>query len=177
MDLRQPFGTKIEVSTRNGSIKEFLKLLPMPIQDRLSGTVSGKVQAEFLPLQFEESLRISCEMSDLLMASGDRTMRNINPLRLAYRSGALIMEDVSLMMDQVEVHVSGELSSEPGQGKEITISAKGAGDFLNMFLPDMLFEGDLDATIVIKGSMAAPVFSGSIQVEHGRLLLYSRALP
>ena len=177
MDLRKPFQTKIEVSTRNGSIKEFLKLLPMPIQDRLSGTVSGKVQAVFLPLQFKESLSISCEMSDLLMASGNRHMRNINPLRLAYRSGALVMEDVSFMMDQMEVHASGELSSEPGQGKEIMISAKGAGDFLNIFLPDLLFDGNLDAKIVIKGSVTAPAFSGSIQVEQGRLLVSSRGIP
>ncbi len=177
MDLRKPYQTKIEVSTRNGSIKEFLKLLPMPIQDRLSGTVSGRVQVVFLPLQFKESLSISCEMSDLLVASGNRKLRNINPLQLAYRSGALVIDDVQFMMDQVEVHASGELSSAPGQGKEITISAKGAGDFLSIFLPDLLFEGNLDAKIVIKGSVAAPVFSGSIQVEQGRLLPYSRALP
>ncbi len=177
MDLRRPFATKIEVSTRNGSIKEFLNLLPMPIQDRLSGTVSGRAQVTFLPLQFKESLSISCEVSDLLMSSGNRNMRNLNPLRLAYRSGALVMEDVSFMMDQVEIHASGELSSEPGQGKEITISGKGTGDFLSIFLPDLLFEGDLDAKIVIKGSMAAPIFSGSIQVEQGRLLVSSRGLP
>jgi hypothetical protein len=177
MDLRKPFQAKIEVSTRNGSIKEFLKLLPMPIRNRLSGTVSGRAQVAFLPWQFKESLSISCEMSDLLLSSGDRNMRNINPLRLAYRSGALVMKDVSFMMDQVDVHASGELSSEPGQGKEIMISAKGAGDFLSIFLPDLLFEGNLDATIAIKGSMAAPVFSASIQVEQGRLLISSQSLP
>ncbi len=177
MDLRKPFPTKIEVSTRKGSLKEFLKLLPMPIQNRLSGTVSGRAQVAFLPLQLKESLSISCEMSDLLMASGDRQLRNVNPLRFAYRSGALVMEDVSFMMDQVAVHASGELSSEPGQGKEITISAKGAGDFLSIFLPDLLLEGNLDATMVIKGSVTAPIFSGSIQVEQGRLLVSSRDIP
>ena len=177
MDLRRPFGTKIEVSTRNGSIKEFLKVLPMPIQDRLSGTVSGKVQAAFLPLQFEESLRISCEISDLLMASGNQDLHNKNPLRLAYRSGGLSAESISLIADRLEIDVFGELPFTPTPGKEITISAKGTGDFLNMFLPDMLFEGDMDAKIVIKGSLAAPVFSGSIQVEQGRLLVSSRGSP
>ena len=177
MDLRKPFQTKIEVSTRNGSIKEFLKLLPMPIQDRLSGTVSGKVQAEFLPLQFEESLRISCEISDLLMVSGNQDLHNKNPLRLAYRSGGLIAESVSLLADRLEINVFGELPFAPAPGKEIVISAKGRGDFLNMFLPDMLFEGDMDARIVIKGSLAAPALSGSIQVEQGRLLVSSRGIP
>jgi outer membrane protein insertion porin family len=177
MDRRKPFQTKIEVSTRNGSIGEFLKLLPMPIRDRLSGTASGKVQAVFLPLQFRDSLSISCEMSDLLMVSGNRHMRNINPLRLAYRSGALVVEDVSFMLDQLEVHASGGLSLEPGPGKEIMVSAKGAGDFLNIFLPDLLFDGNLDARIAIKGSVTAPAFSGSIQVEQGRLLVSSGGIP
>jgi len=177
MDLRQPFGTKIEISTRDGSLKEVARLLPMPIRDRLSGTVSGRAQVAFLPMQFRESLSISCEMSDLHMISGNRELRNKNPLHLAYRSGALAMEDVSFMMEQVEVHVSGELTSEARPGKEITVSAKGTGDFLSIFLPDLLLEGDLDAKIVIKGSMAAPVYSGSVRVEQGRLLTYSQALP
>ena len=177
MDLRKPFQAKIEVSTRDGPIKEFLKLLPLPIQDRLSGTVSGKVQAEFLPMQFEESLRISCEISDLLMVSGNQDLHNKNPLRLAYRSGGLIAESVSLLADRLEINVFGELPLTPTPGKEIIISAKGTGDFLNMFLPDLLFEGNLDAKIVIKGSVTAPAFSGSIQVEQGRLQLSSRGIP
>ncbi|TFG77172.1 MAG: hypothetical protein E4H23_08910, partial [Chrysiogenales bacterium] len=177
MDLRRPFGTKIEVSTRDGPLKEFLKVLPLPIQDRLSGTVSGKVQAAFLPMQFEETLRISCEISDLLMASGNQDLHNKNPLRLAYRSGGLIAESVSLIADRLEINVFGELPFTPTPGKEITISAKGTGDFLDMFLPDMLFDGGMDAKIVIKGSLAAPAFSGSIRVEQGRLLVSSQTLP
>ncbi len=177
MDLRRPFAAKIEVSTRDGSIKEFLKLLPVPVRDRFTGEISGKVQVAFLPLRFKESLSISFELSDFLVASGNRKLRNLHPLRLAYRSGALVMEDVQFMLDRVEVRATGELASAPGGGKEITISARGAGDFLSMFLPDLLFEGNLDARIVIKGSVAAPVFSGSIRVDQGRLLVYSHAMP
>ena len=177
MDLRRPFATKIAISTRNGSLEEISRLLPMPMRDQFSGTVSGRAQVMFLPLQLEESLSISLEMSELLVTSGNRNLRNINPLRLAYRSGSLVLEDASFMMDQVEVRASGELTSEARPGKEIIITAKGTGDFLSIFLPDLLFEGDLDARIVIKGSMAAPVFSGSVQVEKGRLLTHSQALP
>ncbi|MBU4405367.1 MAG: translocation/assembly module TamB domain-containing protein [Acidobacteria bacterium] len=177
MDLHKPFQTKIGFSIRTGSIKEFLKLLPVPFHNGLSGTITSQAQVTFLPLQFRESLAISFEASDLLIASGKQNIRNKNPLRLAYRSGGLIAESVSLIADRLEISVFGELPFKPMPGKEITISAKGKGNFINILLPDLFFEGNLNAKAAIKGSLTNPAFSASLQVEQGRLLISSQTLP
>ena len=177
LDLHHQLQTKIVFSIRNGPIKEFLKLLPIPAQEGFSGTITGEAQATFIPSKFRESLQIAFEASDLLLASGEQNIRNKNPLRLAYQSGGLIIESFSLLMDNAELNASGELPSKPRAGKGISILAKGGGNFLSAFLPDLSFAGNLDAKIAIEGSLANPVFSGSIQVEKGRLLLASQTLP
>jgi hypothetical protein len=176
-DLHEPFQTKIDFSIRNGQIGEFLKLLPFSFQDGLSGAITCEAQATFLPLKFRESLQISFAASDLLLTRGGQTILDKKPLRLAYRSGGLIVESVSLLLDQMEINASGELPCKPKSGKEINIMAKGGGNFLSVFLPDLLFEGNLDAKLAIKGSLTNPVFSGSVQVEQGRLPLFSQNLP
>jgi outer membrane protein assembly complex protein YaeT len=175
--LHDPFATKIGLSTRDGPIGEFLKLLPVPFPESFSGTVTSQAQAVFLPLKFGASLQISFVAPDLLLHSGEQTIRNKKPLRLAYLSGGVIVESLSLQMGQTEIDASGELPARPGAGKEINFSAKGGGGFLGIFLPDLLFEGNLDAQMAIKGSLGDPVFSGSVQVEQGRLLLDSQTLP
>lgn len=177
LDLHNQLQTKIVFLIRNGPLKEFLKLLPIPAQEGFSGTITSQAQVTFLPSKFMESLQITFAASDLLLAAGKQNIRNKNPLRLAYQSGGLIIESFSLLMDNTEINASGELPSKPRAGKEISISAKGGGNFLSVFLPDLFFEGNLDAKISIRGSLVDPLFSGSVQVEQGRLLLNSQSLP
>jgi hypothetical protein len=146
-DLGNQFQTKIELAIRNGPLKEFLKLLSIPLADGFSGSITGLAQATFLPLKLGESLQIKFAASDLLIAAGNQNIRNSKPLRLAYRSGGLIVESVSLMLDSTEIKASGELPFKPQQGKEINISAKGGGNFLSIFFPDLSFAGNLDAKV------------------------------
>ena len=128
-DLHDPFQTEIGFSTRAGPLPEFVKLLPVPFQDRIAGTISAQAQATFLPLKFAASLQISLLASDLLLKTGEQTIWNKKPLRLAYRSGGLIVESASLLMGQMEIDASGELPCKPQAGKEINFSAKGGEIF------------------------------------------------
>ncbi|MBE0618153.1 MAG: translocation/assembly module TamB, partial [Proteobacteria bacterium] len=133
----------------------------------LTGLATGDGQLRVAP---DGSIAAEVALADLRLRVPPLTLANDGPVRLAYRGGAVRVERLQVVGEQLRVGASGEL--RPGESWDLKVEGFVDLDAVRRWVKAVRrSSGMARAELDIQGPWASPTINGPLTVEPGATLL------
>ena len=115
------------------------------------------------------------ELSLLEIATGERRLRNLEPVVLALEDSRLLIESL-YMGEEVEgttsdLFLAGSVGLEGEMPLDLRLQSSFDAVWMRLLLPDLAPEGSVDLIANIGGTLGEPAFNGQGEIRRGRLVI------
>lgn len=143
-----------------------------PIVDQLSGsfvgtlTVAGPWEEGVVP-------DVGLTLPSLTLVHEERRIENLEPIELRLAAGRLVVDSLFLGTPggDDELFVVGSVELDGAQALDLRVQADVDPAWIELLVPDVDLEGELQALAVVGGTLTDPRFSGQASLLGGEALL------
>ncbi|HEX2254044.1 MAG TPA: translocation/assembly module TamB domain-containing protein [Thermoanaerobaculia bacterium] len=138
----------------------------------LTGGFAGVVEVAG-PFAPPEALTVELRLSELVASYEGQTIRNLEPVVLAYRPGALVVESLYLGEPRTasELFATGTVGLAEGTPLDLRLQADVDAAWLELAVPGVEVDGRVLALAVLGGTASDPRLNGQGEITGGELIV------